>query len=189
MDEPSAPGSPPEPRPDRPSDPPPDPAALAALDERIAAWQSARAARDDAPFAPLWLTHHHPEQHDRCRRVGGALLCRRCLLLWPLALAVMVVAGLGSWWPAGADAWLLVLLPLPGVVEFVLEHFGVLRYSARRQLLLTVPVAIGVGRLLARYLEDPGDALFWTVVWGYALAMFGAAVVGHRRAARSRRAG
>ena len=66
-------------------------------------------------------------------------------------------------------------------IEFALEHFGVLRYSSTRQLVLTVPVAIGVGRLLARYLDDQGDALFWIVVWGYAVVMFGAAVVGHRR--------
>ena len=93
----------------------------------------------------------------------------------------MVLAGLGSWWPNDADPVLLVLLPLPGVVEFALEHFGVLRYSSTRQLLLTVPVAIGVGRLLARYLDDHGDALFWIVVWGYAVVMFGAAGLGHRR--------
>lgn len=159
---------------------------LAALDERIAAWRAERDAREAAPRAPLWLAHHHPEQHDRCWRAGRTLVCRRCTLLWPLAFAVMIAAGLGSWWPDGADAWLLVLLPLPGVVEFTLEHFGVVRYSATRQLLLTVPVAIAIGRLLARYLDDPTDGLFWAVVWGYAVAMFAAAVVGHRRGARSR---
>ena len=46
---------------------------------------------------------------------------------------------------------------------------------------VTIPVAIAVGRLLSRYLDDQTDALFWIVVWGYAIAMFAAAVVGHRR--------
>ncbi len=155
---------------------------LDTLDARITAWQADRAQRLAAPRAPLWLTHHHPPQHDRCWRVRGTLVCRRCTLLWPLAFAVMVAAGAGSWWPSGADAVLLVVLPLPGVVEFVLEHFGVVRYSRRRQLVVTVPVAIAIGRLLARYLDDQADAIFWVVVVGYAITMFGAAVVGHRRA-------
>jgi hypothetical protein len=154
---------------------------LAALDARIARWQAERDARERAVRAPLWLTHHRPEQHDRCWAIARTLVCRRCSLLWPLAFVVMVLAGLGSWWPRGADPVLLVLLPLPGVVEFTLEHLGVLRYSSTRQLLLTVPIAVAIGRLLARYLDDQGDALFWAVVCGYALVLFGAAVVGHRR--------
>ncbi len=154
---------------------------LAALDERIARWQADRAAQPSESRAPLWLTHHRAEQHDRCWHAGRHLVCRRCTVLWPLAFVVMIVAGVGSWWPSSTDPVLLVLLPLPGVIEFALEHFGVLRYSSTRQLVLTVPVAIGVGRLLARYLDDQGDALFWIVVWGYAVVMFGAAVVGHRR--------
>lgn len=161
------------------NEPAPD---IAALDARIAAWQADRAQRLASSRTPLWLTHHHPLQHDRCWHAHGTLVCRRCTLLWPLAFAVMVAAGAGSWWPSGADAVLLVVLPLPGVVEFVLEHFGVVRYSTRRQLLVTVPVAIATGRLLARYLDDQADAIFWFVVVGYAITMFGAAVVGHHRA-------
>ena len=156
-----------------------------ALEERIAAWSAARDARDQQARAPLWLTHHHEEQLDRCWRAGNTLVCRRCTLLWPLAFAVMVAASFGSWWPGSADSWLLVVLPLPGVIEFALEHFGVVRYSRTRQLLLTVLVAIGVGRLLARYLDDHSDALFWIVVSGYALVMFAAAVVGRYRARRT----
>ena len=161
------------------NEPAPD---IAALDARIAAWQADRAQRLASSRTPLWLTHHHPLQHDRCWHAHGTLVCRRCTLLWPLAFAVMVAAGAGSWWPSGADAVLLVVLPLPGVVEFVLEHFGVVRYSTRRQLLVTVPVAIAIGRLLARFLDDQADAIFWFVVVGYAITMFGAAVVGHHRA-------
>ncbi len=158
---------------------------VGALEERIAAWSAARDTRDQQARAPLWLTHHHEAQHDRCWRAGNTLVCRRCTLLWPLAFAVMFAASFGSWWPASADTWLLVVLPLPGVIEFALEHFGFVRYSQIRQLVLTVPVAIGVGRLLARYLDDYTDTLFWIVVWGYALVMFAAAVAGHRRARRT----
>src|SRR5512137_1230261 len=114
---------------------------LEALDRRIAAWQAERAARPDHDVrAPVWLAHHHAGQYDRCWRAGDTLVCRRCTLLWPLAFVVMAAALAGDWWPAGADPWLLVLLPMPGVLEFLLEHAGVVRYHARRQLVLTVPV-------------------------------------------------
>ncbi len=157
---------------------------LEALDRRIAAWQAARAAEDAASVrAPVWLAHHHAGHHDRCWRAGRTLVCRRCTLLWPLAFVVMGAVLAGDWWPASADPWLLVLLPLPGVIEFLLEHAEVVRYRASRQLLLTVPVAVAIGRLLARYLDDHGDGLFWAVVWGYATVMFLATVLGNRRRA------
>jgi hypothetical protein len=44
--------------------------------------------------------------------------------------------------------------------------------------LLAAP-AVGVG--LARYLESPGDALFWTVVGLYALACAAPVVIRWRR--------
>lgn len=166
---------------------PVDPAGvdLAALDRRVEQWQVDRAARAAAQVrAPMWLAHHHDAQLDRCWRAGDVLVCRRCTLLWPLAFAVMAAVLAGTWWPVGADPWLLVLLPLPGVVEFLLEHAGVLRYRKWRQLLLTVPVAIAIGRLLARYLDDQGDGLFWVIVWGYAIVMFTSSALAHRRAGR-----
>lgn len=154
------------------------------LDRRIAEWKAARVAEAEGDVrAPVWLAHHHAGHHDRCWRAGRTLVCRRCTLLWPLAFAVMAAVSVGTWWPESADSWLLVLLPLPGVVEFLLEHAGVVRYDARRQLVLTVPVAVAIGRLLARYLDDQGDGLFWGVVWGYAIVMFLATLYGNRRRA------
>jgi hypothetical protein len=155
---------------------------LEALDRRIEEWKAERAARAARETrAPVWIAHHHAGHHDRCWRAGDTLVCRRCTLLWPLAFVVMAAVLAGDWWPVGADPWLLVLLPMPGVVEFLLEHAGAVRYQARRQLLLTVPVAVAIGRLFARYLDDRGDGVFWAVVWGYAVVMFAATVLGNRR--------
>jgi hypothetical protein len=114
---------------------------------------------------PLWLSHHPPDRYERCARIGSRHVCRRCLFLYPLAFLTTAVA-LASW-PGSLDPWLLLLAPLPAVVEWWLEHLRRVRYSAIRQVVLTVPLAVALGRGFARYLDDPLDPLFWVMVLGY----------------------
>lgn len=131
----------------------------------------------------MWLAHHWPEDYDRCVIVAGRHVCRRCLVLYPLALAVMLLA-LGGVRPSGwGEVAVLVLLPVPAVVEFVAEHVGRLRYAPRRQVAVTVPLAVALGTGFARYLERPGDPLFWAVVAGYGGLCLVVAVWSWRRAA------
>ena len=89
------------------------------------------------PDTPMWLSHHWPHAYDRCAVVGGLHVCRRCLVLYPLALVSGIAISIGSWWPHGIDAWVLWLFPLPGVVEFVLDNLGRIGYSPRRQVVLS----------------------------------------------------
>jgi len=109
----------------------------------------------------LLLAHHPPAQYDRCIRVAGRHLCRRCAVLYPLAFAVMVASLAGWHWPAAWDRTLLMLLPLPVTLELVLERFGAARYRPLRQMVLTIAAAPALGRGFARYLLHPGDRLFW----------------------------
>lgn len=118
-------------------------------------------------LTPLWLSHHFPEHYDRCVLIAGRHLCRRCLVLYPLAFLVMGLGLAGVHWPTALDPIALWLLPLPAVVEFVLEHRGVLAYHPARQVLLTIPLALGLGRGFTLYLEDPTSRLFWAVVAVY----------------------
>jgi hypothetical protein len=130
----------------------------------------------------VWLAHHWPEDYDRCVVVAGRHVCRRCLVLYPLALAVMLLA-LGGARPSGSgEVAVLVLLPVPAVVEFVAEHLGALRYSPRRQVAVTVPLGVALGTGFARYLERPTDPLCWAVVAGYGGLCLGVAVWSRRRA-------
>jgi hypothetical protein len=135
----------------------------------------------DESISPLWLAHHYPEDYDRCVTVGRTHVCRRCLALYPVAFVVMVLTLAGARWPTGWDALALVVLPLPSVVEFVLEHLGVIGYQPRRQVLLTFPLAVALGVGFGRYLRHPSDLLFWAVVVGYGSICLAAVLLGARR--------
>jgi peptidoglycan/LPS O-acetylase OafA/YrhL len=131
-------------------------------------------------ITPLWLAHHYPEDYDRCVVVAGRHVCRRCLALYPLALVVLVATA--GWRPPLAlDVALVAGLPLLGVAEFVAEHLGAVAHHARRQVLATLPVGVGAGRGLARYLDDHLDPLFWSVVVLYGAVCAAAAWVRQRR--------
>lgn len=134
---------------------------------------------------PMWLSHHWPDEYGRCAVVAGRHVCRRCLVLYPLALTVTVVAALGIWWPREWDAVLIPLLPLPAVVDFAADALGVVRHSPRRQVVLTGFGALAAGAGYLRYLDRPGDPLVWATVVGYGSICFAAAILAHRRRADS----
>ena len=132
----------------------------------------------------MWLSHHWPDEYDRCVVVAGRHVCRRCLVLYPLSLAVALFVAHVASWPERLDPWFLWLLPLPAVVEFVAEQLRLVRHSPRRLVLLTVPLAIACGRLYVRYLEEQRDDLVWSVVVTYGGICI---VAGFARAFRPRR--
>jgi hypothetical protein len=121
------------------------------------------AATEDTP---LWLSHHRPDEYDRCLVIGHRRVCRRCAVLYPLSIVAGIVLSTVSW-PERLDVWLLWLLPLPAVLEFIGEQRGVIRHSPARLVAFTVPLAVACGRLYTRYLDEPGDRLVWTVVGVY----------------------
>ena len=135
----------------------------------------------DETITPLWLSHHYPEAYDRCAVIGRRHVCRRCLVLYPVAFAVLALSRAGLHWPSGLDPWLLVLLPLPAVGEFVLEHAGVLSYRPARQVVVTVPLAFALGRGFALYLDRPTSPLFWAVVVAYSMVCLAAVLWAARR--------
>lgn len=132
-------------------------------------------------ITPMWMAHHYPEDYERCVVVGSRHVCRRCLFLYVPAFATLALAEAGVRWPGGLDPWLLWLLPLPGVVEFVVEHLAGGRYRPRLQAGLAVPMGVALGVGFDRYLHHPGDLLFWAVVVVYGGICLLAAIVGWRR--------
>lgn len=134
----------------------------------------------DPPVAdtPMWLSHHWPHDYDRCALVAGRHVCRRCLVLYPLALVTGIAVSVGSWWPSGLDPWILWLAPLPGVIEFAADNLGLIGYSPIRQMVLSAGGAVAAGVGYTRYLQDTTDGLVWAVLLTYSLVCLAAAVAG-----------
>lgn len=115
-----------------------------------------RASRD------MWLAHHWPEEYDRCVVIGGRHVCRRCLLLYPIALLVAVVSLTGHPpWPDSLDLWLIWGLCVPATVDFVAEQIGFVRYSAARQMIVTLIMAPALGQGFSHELDDSWSWEFW----------------------------
>ncbi len=123
---------------------------------------------DDVAFIdPLWLSHHRRGEEERCIVVGGRHICRRCVWLWPMSIVALVLSLTVGLWPEELDALMLAMLPAPAAIELLQELRGRLAYDRVRQTVLMVPLAAAIGRGLARYLEDPGDQIFWRMALGY----------------------
>jgi peptidoglycan/LPS O-acetylase OafA/YrhL len=77
--------------------------------------------------------------------------------------------------------WVFGVLAAPALVEFCVEHLSSIRYSPRRQVVLSVLAGVGLGVGFARYLEHPTDAWFWATAVGFLLIGGLAALVGSRK--------
>lgn len=140
---------------------------------------------DSSAPCPMWLSHHHPDQYDRCVRVpgpGGRVghVCRRCAVLYPLALLSAVVVLLLDPPPTGlvVAMW---LLPLPVMVEWVAEHLGRVTYAPTRQVVLTTIAAPALGVALAWHAESPFEPAAVAPVLTWAAVGAGSALWGHAR--------
>ena len=127
----------------------------------------------------LVLAHHPPEAYERCIVVDGRHVCRRCCVLYPIAFTVLGLSLAGLHWPMSLDRLLLLSLPVPVVLEFVLEQLGAIRYSALRQVALTAIAALALGQGFARYLAHGRDGLFWAMVAVHAGICLSAFTVGN----------
>jgi len=88
-----------------------------------------------APIRPVWLSHHSAHQADRCTRIGGVHVCRRCLAMF--AGFVPAIALLVSPWRddlQAGDLGLVLALTIAAGLEFAQVTAGRMEYSARRVL-------------------------------------------------------
>ncbi len=137
---------------------------------------------EEASARAMWRTHHHSDQYDRCVMINGRHVCRRCITLYPTSLLVAAISLAGVIiWPTRYDLLLIWGLSIPGTIEFVLEQLGVLRYSPRRQILVTFLVALALGRGFAYELDSRWSWEFWGPVLVFGSTWFAAAMIGHRR--------
>ncbi len=155
------------------------PEAEARMQALLADQRARRATEDSAIRArkQLWLTHHWPNEYERCVTVGGRHVCRRCLVLYPVALAVLFLSASGfHLWPESLDVWVIWLSCLPATADFMAEKLFDTPYNPRRQVLVTAMVALGVGRGLHYEIQDRWSWLFWGPVLVFGGLWFAAAV-------------
>ncbi len=101
----------------------------------------------------MWLSHH--QSTERCTKVGGSFVCRRCLVLYPgVVLTALVAAALGPASPSSVVPAVYLLLA-PMVVDWVLEHAGRITYSPRRQSFVSLAAGVGGGLALSIHMKDP----------------------------------
>ena len=98
-------------------------------------------------------------------------MCRRCLVLYPAALlTALMVAVLAPGTPGTLAVALMWMLPIPAVVDWTLEHLGVVAWSPRRQVGVTLVAAPALGIALAAHADRPFThtavipMAFWTLV-------------------------
>jgi hypothetical protein len=138
----------------------------------------------------MWLSHHWPDELDRCVVLGGRHVCRRCLVLYPLALAVAIASLVGlPPWPEALDLWFIWGLCIPATLEFMAEQIRVIDYSARRQTIATLMLAPALGRGMAHELDDSWSWEFWGPVLVFCAAWFIATLVGRLGPASGARRG
>ena len=155
------------------------PEAEARLSALIAEQQARRVEEDDAARAKrsLWLSHHWPDEYERCAVVGGRHVCRRCLVLYPIALVVMALSLAGfAPWPEAYDVGFIWLLCVPATLDFMAEKLLGVDYSARRQIVVTALVALAFGRGLAHEIDDRWSWYFWGPVLAFCSTWFAAAL-------------
>jgi len=107
--------------------------------------------------SPLWLSHHHEHQADRCIRVGDAHVCRRCAVLYPGMLVVAAIQLAGRI-PADLGIVLMWVMPLGVVGEWIAEHLAGVAYSAGRQIVTTALASVSFGVALGRHVRHPFEA-------------------------------
>lgn len=83
---------------------------------------------------------------------------------WDLALRGRATPMLDLAW---TDPWLVLLLPIPAMVEFLLEQAGRIEGTNALRIVTGIPLGIAMSRMFARYLQDPFDPFFWVVVAVY----------------------
>jgi hypothetical protein len=87
---------------------------------------------------PVWLSHHSEHEADRCIRIGGAHVCRRCLAMFAgfIPAVVLLVSPWRDDLQAG-DFGLVLALTIAAGLEFAEVARGRMAYSARRVLALS----------------------------------------------------
>ena len=104
----------------------------------------------------FWLSHHPPDELDRCYRLGSVHICARCLGTYPVMFVVIAVQiALRSPLDHPFDLPLCIGLVLPATVDWALGRFQPHRFSNAWRTFTGVLLGLGLARSLFIHLQRP----------------------------------
>jgi len=121
----------------------------------------------------FWLSHHPPNEFDRCYRFGSTHVCARCLGTYPTLFAGIVLQVLfRAPLEHPLDLALGVALVLPATLDWAWGRFNPHRFSNGWRTATGVVLGLGLARSLFIHLQRP----FPQVLLVQALVVTGVAV-------------
>jgi uncharacterized membrane protein len=104
----------------------------------------------------FWLSHHHPDELDRCYSFAGLHICARCLGTYPVLFFFMAFQFKNHWpliWEL--DVPIGVALVAPATLDWAYARFKPHAFSNPWRTLTGVLLGLGLGRSLFIHLQKP----------------------------------
>lgn len=104
----------------------------------------------------FWLSHHHPEELDRCYRFAGVHVCARCLGTYPVLFFFMAYQ-LRHRWPLmhELDVPVGVALVAPATLDWAYARFRPHAFTNLWRTATGVLLGLGLGRSLFIHVQRP----------------------------------
>lgn len=121
----------------------------------------------------FWLSHHGPEELDRCWRLGRLHVCARCLGTYPVLFLALLVQGLlHAPLAHPLDVPLAVGLLLPALLDWAHGRFRPHAFSNAWRTFTGALLGLALGRSLFVHVQRPlPPMLLWQMALILAVAM------------------
>ncbi|MFO0596884.1 MAG: DUF2085 domain-containing protein [Myxococcaceae bacterium] len=108
-----------------------------------------------------WLSHHPPEELDRCYRVGSLHVCARCLGTYPTMFAAIVwQLRVHAPLEHALDLPVVLALTLPATADWAFGRFRPHAFTNPWRTLTGVALGLALGRTLFIHLQTPFPPVF-----------------------------
>jgi len=104
----------------------------------------------------FWLSHHFPEEHHRCYRLGGLMVCARCVGTYPVML-LGIVGQLALPAPLShpLDLPIGLALVVPATLDWARGRLSPAAGSNGWRTVTGVLLGLGLARSLFIHLQKP----------------------------------
>jgi uncharacterized membrane protein len=104
----------------------------------------------------FWLSHHHPDELDRCYSFAGLHVCARCLGTYPVLFAVFFAQfALRAPLSFGSEVIFVVALTLPALADWAYGRFKPQAGTNAVRTLTGIALGVALGRTLFVHVQRP----------------------------------